>query len=39
MIAREQTAVRNVGLLLMLRGLLVAGGVVVVGAGVTAFTP
>ncbi|HJX52340.1 MAG TPA: oligosaccharide flippase family protein [Polyangia bacterium] len=29
MIAREQTAVRNVGLLLMLRGLLVAGGVVV----------
>ena len=29
MIAREQTAVRNVGLLLMLRGLLIAGGVVV----------
>jgi O-antigen/teichoic acid export membrane protein len=29
MIPREQTAVRNVGLLLMLRGLLVAGGVVV----------
>jgi O-antigen/teichoic acid export membrane protein len=29
MIAREQTAVRNVGLLLMLRGLLVVGGVVV----------
>jgi O-antigen/teichoic acid export membrane protein len=29
MIAREHTAVRNVGLLLMLRGLLVVGGVVV----------
>ena len=29
MITREQTAVRNVGLLLMLRGLLVVGGVVV----------
>ena len=29
MIAREQTAVRNVGLLLMLRGLLAVGGVVV----------
>jgi O-antigen/teichoic acid export membrane protein len=29
MIAREHTAVRNLGLLLILRGLLVAGGVVV----------
>jgi len=29
MIAREQTALRNVGLLLMMRGLLVVGGVVV----------
>ena len=28
MIAREQTAIRNVGLLLVLRGFMVAGGVV-----------